>query len=524
MEDLPPVTRPFVVVLTGGPNAGKTSAVAILRTRLSARGFQVFTVPKNATHFLANTDGLQDEGIGEVEQVSMQRIFLDYQIHQEDAFKAFAALHSRKRAVILLDGCTLNGKVFSSDEQWKQTLTMPGKEKLSDDDLLQRYDLVVHMMTCAFSQATQGHGSSDAVRFQHVEHAKECDKRCLDVFSSHPQLRVVPHFESLDEKIQKVLDFVNDGLHVEGLAGKRHRTAVRAARFERLLAVARLPTTSSFVVTSTFLDEEMNHSVRRRAKVPVRLWLERFRRWQAPPGLASAILPHHVARASPPLPNTDISFERRASVPSPMDSSQRYLTRKIIHEDDYAVAIESAVLRPLDDSKSGGGCASRTVGRGRITATKYVLSFVALGHYYELFLFGSDQKRLLLDHSEGAPMPLWLEHVTGPSEVDLASAESTEAVTSPSSRLMQPSTREEGVATASGSAPASLELTAMRSLTLPSPLGTMSPPAKRRRILGRYTTEEAALVNPDPPALAVGSSLSVSSSATRVSAAPVLVA
>merc|ERR1719221_2188271 len=89
--------RPFVVVLTGGPCSGKSSALALLRSRLCARGFQVLTVPENATHFLANSDGFQPEWAGTDTQVQMQRVFLDFQLSQEDAFKAFAHLHPTKR-------------------------------------------------------------------------------------------------------------------------------------------------------------------------------------------------------------------------------------------------------------------------------------------------------------------------------------------------------------------------------------------------------------------------------------------
>merc|ERR1719145_468415 len=96
-------SRPFVVVLTGGPSSGKSSALALLRDRLTARGFQVLTVPENATHFLANSDGFQPEWAGTYSAVRMQRAFFDYQIAQEEAFKEFAALHPTKRAVVLLD-------------------------------------------------------------------------------------------------------------------------------------------------------------------------------------------------------------------------------------------------------------------------------------------------------------------------------------------------------------------------------------------------------------------------------------
>lgn len=39
----------FRVVLTGGPCAGKTTALAVLEERMRSRGFRVFVVPEAAT-------------------------------------------------------------------------------------------------------------------------------------------------------------------------------------------------------------------------------------------------------------------------------------------------------------------------------------------------------------------------------------------------------------------------------------------------------------------------------------------
>merc|ERR1719231_2190331 len=196
------IGRPFVIVLTGGPCAGKTSAMAFLRDRLSKRGFQVLTVPENATHFLANSEGFQPEWAGKPAQVSMQRIFMEYQMAQEDAFKAFAKLHPTKQSILLLDCCTLNSKVYLTDEQWKQVLTLPGHEQLTEQQLFARYDLVIHLVSCAFEGLYEwGPGSNNPGRYHSPEQAKDTDQRCLEVFRAHPQLRVVPHCSKFEDKI-----------------------------------------------------------------------------------------------------------------------------------------------------------------------------------------------------------------------------------------------------------------------------------------------------------------------------------
>lgn len=399
-------SRPFVVVLTGGPSSGKSSALALLRARLTARGFQVLTVPENATHFLANSDGFQPEWAGAYAQVRMQRIFLDYQLAQEEAFKAFASLHPTKRAVLLLDCCTLNSKVYVDDEQWKQVLAFPDRPPTSEEALMGRYDLVVHMMTCALEGHYEwGPGSNNPGRYHTPEQAKEQDDRCLQVFSTHPQLRVVPHCSRFDDKIEKVVEFVNDALHIEGLAGKRRRRTCRVISDAELEVVLSSPTTSASLVTSNFLDAGMQHSVRRRARIPSQAWLELFKGWrQLPCGESEDKVAACMQEA------TDILFERRSQVQA---SATSYMTRRVIHEEDYYAAVQSRV--------SDGG-------EGKMKAHKLVLRFLEGSRYFEiLFFFGKEE--LIVDLSAEEPLilpPGWLQFT---SSRDLCRQDSAWAAT-----------------------------------------------------------------------------------------------
>ena len=52
----------FKIVLTGGPCAGKTTALARLSAFLNERGFRVFTVPEAATMLFTNGVRFQVNG------------------------------------------------------------------------------------------------------------------------------------------------------------------------------------------------------------------------------------------------------------------------------------------------------------------------------------------------------------------------------------------------------------------------------------------------------------------------------
>ena len=133
--------EPITVVLTGGPSSGKSTALAILKDRLSVRGLQVLTVPENATHLMSNSEGFQPYWAGTDQQVEMQRIFMEFQMDQEKAFRAFAKLN-QKRSIILLDRSLIDTRVFISDKQWEQVKNLPGRPVLDEAEMLSRYDVV----------------------------------------------------------------------------------------------------------------------------------------------------------------------------------------------------------------------------------------------------------------------------------------------------------------------------------------------------------------------------------------------
>jgi len=446
----PASLRPFVAVLTGGPCAGKTSAMAFLKARLSKRGFQVLTVPENATHFLANSEGFQPEWAGKHAQVEMQRIFLEYQMSQEEAFKAFAKLHPTKRSILLLDCCTLNSKVYVSDEQWKQVLALPGHELLTEQQLFSRYDLVIHMVSCAFDGLYEwGPGSNNPGRYHSPEEAKECDKRSLDVFANHPQVRVVPHFPDFDSKMQQVLHFLNDALHIDGLTGRRCRKQVRVKDAAGLLAVAAQADTTSFLVTATFLDDHMEKSLRRRATVPNKIWLDNFRQLTSTAPLCrtasfddiEAIRDEH-----------DVVYEQRSLRTTGGDDEESFLTRRLIKAADYYAA--------------------ESVACSKNSTVKFVLGFVRDHRYYELFFFPG-YKDPVLDLSDDVErLPEWLEQ--------------TEA-----SKINESKACELAVEKIASSPAKKTKI--VEAVATPSRLSASEQPrSKRQRVLTRYSTQEAA--------------------------------
>eukprot|EP00933_Yihiella_yeosuensis_P043132 TRINITY_DN37876_c0_g1_i2.p1 TRINITY_DN37876_c0_g1~~TRINITY_DN37876_c0_g1_i2.p1 ORF type:complete len:487 (+),score=72.78 TRINITY_DN37876_c0_g1_i2:108-1463(+) len=363
------------IVLTGGPCSGKSSVLALIRDRLSKRGFQVVTVPEYATHFFANSDGFQGEWVATDKEKELQRVLLRYQIMQEDLFKDYAALNS-KPSVLLLDRGCLDQKVFvSSEDVWTSALTSCA---VTEKELLDRYDMVMHLATCAkVGEYEWGPGSNNPGRYHTPEEAAKLDKTCEEAYRNHKQLRMVPHCPKFEDKVEQVMGYLEDALGVDGLQGKRHRVEVKLSAEE--VPVEVLEKAQAFEITSAFLDKAMHLSVRRRHRVPVEKWSKGLKNGQDTSGA------HEKG-------DLDSTFEERRSIPD-----EDFLARRAITETAYNSALQIAPHSSVD---------------------KHVLSFQTGGSlHYELLYFQGGQNsasgsKLLLDCTVGSPLPDWLHEVS----------------------------------------------------------------------------------------------------------------
>jgi len=363
--------------LTGGPCAGKSSILALIRDRLRKRGMQVITVPEYATHFFANSDGFQVEWVGTEKEHGLQDVFLRYQMMQESMFMEFAALND-KPSVLLLDRAVIDQKVFtSSDEIWQSALS---KNNVTEAQLLDRYDMVMHLGTCAkVGDYEWGPGSNNPGRYHNPDEALKLDKTCEEVYHGHKQLRMIPHCGKFQDKVDQVMKYLEDALDVDGLAGKRQRSPV-SCKVESIPPEV-ISNGQAFVITSTYLDTSMELSVQRRLRVPVDFWL-------------SGLKGQSEQRMN--LPNSsshvDQTFEERRSIPA--DNS---LSRRVIPEAAYHNQVKLARHESVH---------------------KHVVTFQSeSGHHYELFYFQkAGGLSLVLDSAIGAAQPSWL---TAPEKTEV---------------------------------------------------------------------------------------------------------
>ncbi len=180
------VHTPRVVVLTGGPGAGKTAALEVLRQEVCPH---VMILPEVASMLW---NGGFPRRNSRSAQRAAQRAITRVQIELQRL-----ALETPSTSLIVCDRGTLDGLAYwpgDPAEYFEDLGTTQDRE-------LARYATVIHM-----ESATRDHGyCTTAMRIETAENAFEIDQRILSVWANHPRRFVVETETTFLVKLDRVL-------------------------------------------------------------------------------------------------------------------------------------------------------------------------------------------------------------------------------------------------------------------------------------------------------------------------------
>lgn len=194
------------IAITGGPCAGKSSALAYLYKRLESSGMRPIMVPETATITI-----LAGVHPGIVPAFDFQKGIIELQIFLEEYFEKFAlSLPPETRPVLICDRGTLDGKAFCTDRIWKKLL----KELGTNDVLLRdaRYKAVIHMVTAADGAEEFYTLETNAARKETPSQARASDKKLQKAWLSHPHHRIVGNNGDFSHKISQVGKLILEAL------------------------------------------------------------------------------------------------------------------------------------------------------------------------------------------------------------------------------------------------------------------------------------------------------------------------
>ncbi len=184
------------LVLTGGPCAGKSTAMERIVCDLRGRGYEPIVVPEAAT-------ALMRAGfvISEMGSYAFQRTLILLQEQQERIYLQGAQCLPQKRPILICDRGKMDGKAYMSDADFARMLTELGWQ---EQDLLCAYDAVFHMETVARHYPRAYSNANNATRYEAREEAVGVDDRLQAIWSKHPHFCFVPAHSTFFEKYESL--------------------------------------------------------------------------------------------------------------------------------------------------------------------------------------------------------------------------------------------------------------------------------------------------------------------------------
>lgn len=240
------------IVLTGGPCAGKTTALVKIMEHFSSLGYKVFIIPEIPTLFLqAGMDYLTKNKAFFYEG---EKATLEMQLALEDKFQRMAETIEQP-VLIVCDRGTMDISAYMQPQIWDEITTLVGT---NSEALRSRYDAVLHLVSAADGAEQFYTTATNKERTEGLELARLLDKKIIKAWSDHPRLRVINNHEKFETKLERVLQEISDVLEIPRQAVEERKYIVRLT--------ADIPEAIKSEITQTYLTSDPRSEVRLRRR------------------------------------------------------------------------------------------------------------------------------------------------------------------------------------------------------------------------------------------------------------------
>lgn len=186
------------IVLTGGPCAGKTTALSWISNYFTKIGYGVLFVPETATELITN--GVAPWTCGTV--CDFQMLNLKLQKYKEKTFEKAAKTMDNEKILIVCDRGMLDSKAYMKEIDFKKILKDLKTTEIKERD---SYDAIFHLVSAAKGKEEAYTLSNNTARTESLEEAKKLDDKIISAWTGHPHFRIIDNSTDFEEKLEKLL-------------------------------------------------------------------------------------------------------------------------------------------------------------------------------------------------------------------------------------------------------------------------------------------------------------------------------
>ena len=245
----------YKIVITGGPCAGKTTAMSWIQNYFTSQGFTVLFIPETATELISGGVCPWTTGTN----LDYQKCQLQLQNTKEEIFDRAARTMNADKVLIVCDRGFMDNKAYMNDEEFQAAADFINKNLV---DLRDNYDAVFHLVTAADGAAQFYTTENNVARIETVEQAVEVDRKLIAAWSGHPHFVVIDNDTDFDRKLKKLIRAISDFLNIDSPVDLEKHYLIRRPDVRKLMENASCKVID--IVETYLYSPEGERSIRQR--------------------------------------------------------------------------------------------------------------------------------------------------------------------------------------------------------------------------------------------------------------------
>lgn len=187
------------IVMTGGPCAGKSTAMSWVQETFTKKGYVVLFVPETATELISSGVAPWTCGTNFDYQFCQARL----QLAKEQVFEQAAqSMTQTQKVLVVCDRGLLDNKAYMTQEEFETVL-----EALHTNEVVARdsYDAVFHLVSAAKGAEEFYTTANNNARTETIAEAAELDNKLIAAWTGHPHLRIIDNEGSFEDKMKHLI-------------------------------------------------------------------------------------------------------------------------------------------------------------------------------------------------------------------------------------------------------------------------------------------------------------------------------
>ena len=190
------------IVITGGPCAGRTTALHWIRNHFTKLGYAVLCMAETETELI--NSGITPEACRS--NRDYQKYKMQLQLEKERIFEQAAIQMPTERVLIVCDRGAMDNLAYLSESDFASVVSYVGCNKAT---LRDSYDAVFHLVTAANGAETFYSATNSTEKRETIPEAIALDNKLIDAWAGHRHLYIIDNTTGFKSKIKRLLNEVS---------------------------------------------------------------------------------------------------------------------------------------------------------------------------------------------------------------------------------------------------------------------------------------------------------------------------